>query len=289
MIKDTTFNLPTSGAEWLHRIPARFAPVVPLSIAKELQDAGHLGNYHLLLAHDVLAHPADYENVYAGRGYTILMDNSLVELGYAMPIAEVLEAAKIVGAQYLVLPDKLSDMEATIDMTLKALGEWGTIDSKKREGMGLLPVLQGKNMRELNIMLNRFCMNFTTGGITGMCVPRVIADTIGTRSEIIALTSRYYNIHMLGFSENFLDDIACARMPGVVGIDSAVPVRAGLRGLPLSLDMPVDPGKRECYWENPYALPLSGIYEDSLNDKERFGVVCDNIFSVRKWIRQGRV
>lgn len=280
MIKDRTFER-HAGFNPLQlntgmSIHPRFAPVVPLVLADYMQSRGTLGNYHLLLAHDVLANPKEYRRIYADRGYTILMDNSLVELGYPLPLVEVLEACKIVGAQYAILPDKLNDMQATIDMTKEAIFRWRTIPTEQRGDVGLLPVLQGATHTEHMRMLSGFVMD---NDVAGICVPRVIADTIGSRRWIINEAARFYNIHLLGFSENFLDDIACARMPGVVGIDSAVPIRAALRDLIMSLDVPINAGKRECYWDDPFGLPSFLGHPE-----ERVDVICDNVTQVRRWL-----
>jgi len=214
MIQDNTFYKSLAD----YRIPkeTRFAPVVPLSIAAELSDSNTLGNYHLLLAHDVLANPREYAEIYGNKGYTILMDNSLIELGYAMPIEEVLDAANIVGGQYIILPDTLKQADTTIQQVLNAYIVWKGIPAAKKHGVSLLPVIQGMSMREQFDCLFAFS---NIPDVKGMCVPRVIADTYGTRKYLIEKVTRTFNVHMLGFSDNLMDDIACARMPGVVGID----------------------------------------------------------------------
>lgn len=247
IVRSNAFDTPTTLTR------PRFAPVIPPLLARDLENvtAGCIGDYHLLLAHDVLQYPEIYREVYANKGYTLLMDNSLVELGHALPIGDVLKACQIVGAQFAILPDVRNDKEGTMRLTDEALDQWTQIDEQERTGIQLLPVLQGKNLREMTSFLAEYADHIGTE-IAGFCIPRCIADSIGTRRNAIDIATDFGCVHLLGFSEDLMDDIACARMPGVVGIDSMVPIRLGLRGHYLSLDFPADAGKRHHIWEDPY-------------------------------------
>jgi len=65
-------------------------------------------------------------------------------------------------------------------------------------------------------------------------VPRWMANAFGTRSNIVrtlqAMNRSWdHNIHLLGMSHSFDDDIRCLRMEGVIGIDSANPLVLGQR------------------------------------------------------------
>jgi hypothetical protein len=235
----------------IHQDKPSFAPVVPIEVARAMEEhkPGSIGNYHLLLAHDVLERPDDYAEVYGNKDYTILMDNSLVELGYPLPLYDVLAACKIVGAQYAILPDVLGDYEGTVERTEAALTEWNNLSDEERGDVQLMPVIQGNSHREHINFLCRFAGRMD---VAGFCVPRVIADRQGSRKHIIAEATKFTRVHLLGFSNNLWDDIACARMPNVAGIDSAVPVRLGLKGHIMSFDTPQDPGLRGFYWDNPF-------------------------------------
>lgn len=235
----------------------KFAPVAPLEVVHILEEQEALGDYHLLLAHDVLANRREYEDTFANKKYTIIMDNSLIELGYPLPMKETLEAANIVGAQYFVLPDVLGDYHLTMTATVQALKEFDAIYCQKtfKESLELpspVPVIQGANLEEM-IKFIRTIDDMNTGYIEMLCVPRVIANQLGTRRDVVAACSNMgYNVHLLGFSDHKLDDIACARMPNVNGIDSAEPVRLGLKGFNMSLDFPKEPGPRLSYWDDPF-------------------------------------
>jgi hypothetical protein len=100
---------------------ARFAPVVPLAVAQALKNANLLGTYHLLLAHDTLAHPEAYREMYGAHALPVsddpkcvIMDNSVVELGEAMPFEQVQAAADIVDADFIVAADAFLEAEITI-------------------------------------------------------------------------------------------------------------------------------------------------------------------------------
>lgn len=235
------------------RLP-QFAPVIPIEIASQLPEEV-LGGYHLLLAHDVLERPDDYKNIYADKGWTIMMDNSLVELGYPLSMRETLDAAKVVGAQYIILPDVMGDYEGTVAATNEALTEWYNLSQEDRSNVQLLYVIQGKHYGEHMSCVLQFTHR---EDIAGACVPRIIADTCGTRKHVVELATKCSRVHLLGFSENLWDDVACARMPRVNGIDSAVPIRLGMQGRTLSFDQPKDAGKRGDFWDNPWRYERAG-------------------------------
>lgn len=256
-----------------------FAPVVPLSVAAALRENGMLGGYHLLLAHDVLADPDGYKEIYRpfmdGTPMDIIMDNSLIELGYPMAMDDVLQAAEVVGAKRIVLPDELGELDATLRAVHDSMEDWHTLPLNRTAGMRPIGVVQGKTLdecvhclqeyRELNIDIS---------------IPRVLRKYLGSRAHITAIAHLQYgfrNIHLLGFSDNVLDDIACTRLPGVTGIDSAVPVRAAYKRMPmdpLSEYFDRDVGPRGDYWEI-----TPGDWDDV-----QASLVTQNIRQVRKWI-----
>lgn len=256
-----------------------FAPVVPLSVAAALREDGMLGGYHLLLAHDVLADPNGYKEVYRpymdGTPMNIIMDNSLIELGYPMEMKDVLEAARVVGAKQIVLPDELGEMQFTLKAVWDAMDKWYTLPLSETAGITPIGVVQGKTLTECTTCLQEF----RNLGIN-ISIPRVLYKYLGSRAEIAVIAHMkfgFQNIHLLGFSENILDDIACTRLPGVAGIDSAVPIRAAYKHMtmePLSEYFDRDVGPRGNYWDvKPGDL-----------DSVQSSLVVQNIRQVRKWI-----
>src|SRR5690606_30900034 len=103
----------------------------------------------LLLAHDVVAHPKEYEELFTDKRWantTIFMDNSLVELKAAVDINMVHEAVEIVGPHkrrvVVICPDVMAESESTAKSTIAAWPEW----SWKFRGQETLVVLQGNSM-----------------------------------------------------------------------------------------------------------------------------------------------
>lgn len=258
-----------------------FAPVVPLSIAAALRENGMLGGYHLLLAHDVLADPDGYKEIYRpfmdGTPMDIIMDNSLIELGYPMEMLDVLQAARVVGAKKIVLPDELGELNKTLEAVWHSIEVWNKLPLEATKGVKPIGVVQGKNLSECLTCIREYAKL----GIE-ISIPRVLQKYLGSRTEITMLAHLHYgfqDIHLLGFSDNLIDDVATTRLPGVKGIDSAVPIRAGYRYVIIDMDNETfdeQVGPRGDYWE---------VTPKHLNDVQ-MAQVRVNIAKYRKWINQ---
>ncbi|MEB3089950.1 hypothetical protein, partial [Parvimonas sp. M20] len=83
---------------------ASFAPVAPIQILESLYNYGYdaFGEYHLLLAHHIMEEPerfkALFERISGDMSVfpTVIIDNSLVELGEAVALDMVRDAAAII-------------------------------------------------------------------------------------------------------------------------------------------------------------------------------------------------
>ena len=105
----------------------KFAPVCPAHIAAQLKNWHMLGEYHLLLAHDVAANSEAYASAYMVNRWeqgTIIMDNSIIELGDSVDLQMIKTAADTVQANVVVLPDVLLDCQGTVDRIAEALPLW---------------------------------------------------------------------------------------------------------------------------------------------------------------------
>jgi len=249
---------------------ARFAPVVPIHVAEALQgaDVGEdsLGGYHLLLAHDVLARPEDYQRVYGKVRERfpesfIILDNSIVELGSAMKMKDLIEAAVAVQPDCIVVPDVMGDGAETRVMSRAFVREYVRyMESRTDSPWPLMGVLQGVYAEDC---METCALFYTLPLVEFISVPRIVTEKQGSRmSVLIELAKRetynlFEGVHLLGFSDDVLDDVACTRVPFVQGIDSAVPVRAGLKGVPmvLALTRPgqfkAEVGPRGDFWNTP--------------------------------------
>jgi hypothetical protein len=118
-------------------------------------------------------------------------------------------------------------------------------------------------------------------------VPRIFANQNGSRMPVLHELIRrdtyklFRGIHLLGFSDNILDDVACARMQIVKGIDSAVPIRAGLKG------MDIRNAIHDREWSTALG-PRGGFWDTPVEEMRRMvnaQLVWHNIDQYREWIK----
>lgn len=243
--------------------PAKFAPVAPIQILEQM-DHGLLGDYHLFLAHHTVEHPDRFRNVvqeylHAGRRYRrlrIIMDNSIVELGGAVDDKMIYEATKAVAdpdCQVVpCLPDVMGDMVGTFEMAEEAYHRWEALGMDRLSFCGYMLVTQAANPAEFIKLVDYF---FVTNkekykNISWVGIPRYMLQQ-GWTSRLWAIrylqmVAPHIKIHLLGFSDNIVQDMLDARELGVQGIDSAVPVR--YRGELLPSTTSEEIGKRDPDW-----------------------------------------
>ena len=210
----------------------RYAPVAPLPVLEALRQENKLGNYLLLLAHDVVKYKKDYAELRAGpwKNTIIILDNSVVELGTAVSREMMVEAHEAVKPQFVVLPDVMHEAAATIEEHRRALAEWP-------RAWNYMAIPTGRSVAEALSVVEALQH---VHGVRLWGIPKLLAEVInrGRFAELVALmdtSSR--QIHMLGFADNLLlEDLlsiqACARSLSrrILGVDSAVPVRIGFAG-----------------------------------------------------------
>jgi len=240
---------------------AKFGPVAPPAVLWALKRAGVLGDYHLLLAHDVAERQAKYYGLFTPDDI-IIMDNSVIELGHPVSASVMLEALKVVKSKYVVLPDVIGDMERTLESTMGCYGEW------QLAGMSnFMAVPQGATYEEWKRCAFKMAQ-LPDVAIWG--VPRRVCQALGSREEAVQILNGISNrpIHLLGFSDNLEDDIKCAKMQNVLGIDSTVPIRLGLLGIEITPHLESHP-------------PRGSWFETAteIND-----LVVKNLQAVRSWI-----
>lgn len=225
---------------------ARFAPVCNLPIYQGLLSHSELGNYHLLLAHDVLDKKEGYAKVFQRPNYSptrvVIMDNSVIELGAHVGIDTVLPAVIAAQANVVVLPDVLEDWEATVDAFQRYYVEWATACNYLTHPWSFMVVPQGKTIEEFTRCAEHLAAHDSNIGWWG--IPRNLVKLHGSRERAINichLLNPTRQIHMLGFSDDNVDDLLCAQIPFVAGIDSAVPVRASWFNMPWLISLKYPP------------------------------------------------
>jgi hypothetical protein len=237
---------------------ARFAIVAPISILTCLEREKLIGNTHLLLAHDVVKRPFDYSKLFnpihnpqtRSRNSLIILDNSIVELGASVDIGIIRDATYTVEPTCVVLPDVMLDTDATIKSCSDALDKW---EGLLHRGGSFMYVPQGKTTHDFIRCAEALADD---PRIKFWGVPRNLVGvaTLGTRQGVVRLLHSINperRIHMLGFSDDMVDDVLSARMLEVGSIDSAVPLRLNTR-----MSMTMVPPPRGDWWETAEYSPL---------------------------------
>ena len=254
----------------------KFAPVCPIHIYRALAEHSDatIGDYFLLLAHDVLKHPKEYNEFFKGwftkKGLdrTVIMDNSVIELGDSCDAATLFEACEIVGATCVVMPDVLCDGKGTVEASKKFLTEWDKM--KGHEQYQLMYVPQGSSIEDYTYSVERVAMmpemlsRIDWIGIARNLTKRIFPTRKIAVGYCHARLGEWARIHMLGFSADTTDDVlTCITMSHLIsGIDSAVPLRLGT--LDQNLGYPItDPGPRGDWWETVTITPqiLTNVLE----------------------------
>lgn len=253
-------------------MPKSCAPVCGLAAMRQLNEEVVMGEYHLLLAHLILEDQNGWERFFHGirrlqhRDPFLIMDNSLVELDRPMDILAVIDAAHVVGAQVIVLPDILGNMQKTVALSGQA--SEAARGQKLPAGCQLAGVVQGKSMDQC-IACAR---SLITMGVGMLMIPRILTQLLGTRFLITqAIGDMGRPVHLLGFSNSLLDDIASVRShPMVSGIDSACPLWLGCQMRDIN-DIVTNPaGSRP---------------QDFLNRSEPLPpMAINNLLKFRRWI-----
>lgn len=232
-----------------------YSPIGPIKILRQLQEHNILGDYLLLLAHDVLDHPQEYVELIDTaqaihddeKCLFIIMDNGVIERGEPVSLPQLLEATDLVGADVVVGPDVVGDFFGT----KKLMMDQG---DKIRRDYPMMFVPQGGCLDEIFQCIDWYTEKFpeiTSGDAASHWgIPRWIANEVCSRQvivqDIVAHDERA-QIHLLGMSHRLDDDITSAKHPNVMGIDSANPLVLGHQGIPIlpnTIHMP-----RGDYWE----------------------------------------
>ena len=240
--------------------------VAPPQILKSLDRGRHLGPTHLLLAHDIVK-PENQEtyktifnnlhrhNTHPDFEYNdfthVILDNGVIETGTAVNDDVIFKAAEIVRPSCIVLPDVLEDAEATIENCSLAFEQWETTLRKVyahnafMRDISFCYVPQGKTLKEFSKAAD--ALSKGSDRIRYWGVPRNLVKNLGTRRNaietVMTLNDRRF-VHMMGFSDDIIDDLLCANILEVDTIDSAVPLRC-----PGMFSIETTIGPRGDWWE----------------------------------------
>lgn len=126
---------------------------------------------HMFLTHLVEKYPFYAKLAKEVKGYKIL-DNSLIELGGAVDLQRVLDAAEQIGADEIILPDVFQKGPETIEAVNKALSELNDRYTNRKWPYKLMAVAQGRNEKE---WLRCYNMLMDNPDIDVIGIPKVLA------------------------------------------------------------------------------------------------------------------
>lgn len=197
-----------------------FAPVSPLHGLRRLaRFPDVLGTYQLLIAPIVLSDRHGYYRFFQEEhtDQFVIVDNGVIEHNQVTP-EQLYEAARIVDAQLIVLPDMIDDAKTTIKWSRRALQQFRALD-RATDTMG---VVQGTTFEE--------CMECARSlvdlGVDWLSPPRGLTKNLGSRVPLVLSLAAEFGLpmHVLGFSDNVEDDLMAAMSHrSVRGIDAATP------------------------------------------------------------------
>lgn len=232
----------------------QYSPIAPVHILQQLHDRNKLGNYLLLLAHDVLEYPLQYSNLlfdvrsaHEADSTFIILDNGVIERGAPLRVDDLLEAASLVDPSCVVAPDVVGDFPATQKLIM-------TEGHLIARDYPIMFIPQGKTIDEIQNCIDWIAASFhgetLRQGFWG--VPRWVTNKLGSRRKIIQYLTDSFSpcrIHLLGMSKNLRDDFTCLHSPYVMGIDSANPLVLGRAEIQMDHFMQYEHLEREDYWK----------------------------------------
>jgi hypothetical protein len=215
-----------------------YAPIAPIKLLRDLRDYNLLGNYHLVLTQEVLKHSTDYAELFSSKGYFVILDNGAAE-GFEASPSDIIDASHVISASAICLPDELRNRT----MTLRLIETFMQRAQRRMFTANWMAIPQGKTKEDIIRCAKEIVKSFGAPRYWG--VPRWITNEFGSRTWLVRELMEHPDfdpmdqfeqpfIHILGMSQNLKDDLMCAKMLGVMGIDSANPIVMGQKGIILN-------------------------------------------------------
>src|SRR5690606_14518815 len=154
----------------------KYSPVGPIAILEALEQRGLLGDYVLVLAHDVIPHVERYKQLLHKGNRHVILDNYADELGKPMTDGLV-DIALEIGADAIVLPDVIGSRDGTLEVIEQFLGRISGLHACQLPWMG---VPQGSHVDDI-LSCAEGIRNLLGRNPAYWGVPRWIANEIGTR------------------------------------------------------------------------------------------------------------
>ncbi|MFG2774740.1 hypothetical protein [Streptomyces sp. NPDC048350] len=211
----------------------------------------------------------------AERGAEIVVDNGLFDLGYALPAARLVEAARAVSAREIILPDVMRDGAATLKASEQAARE---IRDLSGDTFRLCAVLHAADDEEWRRTYDALASSDWAGAIALPASRRPDPDRQLCRNRWLAtayledrsLVDERLVYRLLGLGRTgHLELIEQREHEWISSVDGAAPVILGAMGIAL---LP----------EGPYEKPSTPRVEKlGPIPESRFGLIRQNIAVVR--------
>jgi len=163
--------------------------------------------YEMYLTDQILKNKEKYsflaKDSIKGENYYKILDNSAFELGEGLTMEKVLEAAKIIDATEIILPDIVNSTES-FNKTLKALSELDTKNLKYK----IAAVVQGDNWTSRTECMKKL---LSIKCIKTIMIPKVCEDR-NSLVEILSNLKVIYDrpdieIHLLGLRNEGISEL----------------------------------------------------------------------------------
>jgi len=215
----------------------------------------HKSGYYLLLTHLAQGY-SEYVNFWNREpGYKIL-DNSLIELGYALPIGEVLAVAETLKVDEIVLPDVYLDFDETVRAVSNSLSQI-IMNKKYPFPYKLQAVAQGSTSFEWQKCWDLFSRN---NDIDVIAIPKV-TETLFPNGRPEAVRYALANnpngkeIHLLGCWSDIGDELSTysrQELNAIRGMDTSLVYHCTVEGQNFLMDETQKPN---------YKIDLEAEYE----------------------------
>lgn len=198
----------------------KLAMEVPVGVL-ELDRLGDLG---FALAHKVLE-DKKYRDWYrkSSDGREVILDNSMHELKEPLPLEDVVAAADLIEADYLIAPDRLKEPEWTLDQFLRTERH----ASKAGSCVEVTAVLCGRTREEREDFLDHI-----VGKTDMICLPYRENRLAWFREHYDEIAPCFDRIHLLGMSEfdelRMWVEIAREAPDLDISVDTSKPIKWGL-------------------------------------------------------------
>lgn len=197
----------------------KLASIVPMKNVVNTFD----GDYAMLLAH-----LKDYYPERRNRNCYVIMDNSLIELGGAVDVETVYNAAKQCGADEFILPDVFQNASETIASVSRSIG-W-LYENNHIGEMRLMAVCQGDTISEF---IRCFRALEAMAEIHCIGIPKIASGLVpGGRPGLEKLWwGSSKAIHLLGCWENLGELTRYSRPALIRSCDTCIPALLSTRGI----------------------------------------------------------